>query len=472
MVSVVKLMLKLEKKEEYNKKMLQKNKSIIYKKFKQTKNQNDTKQKNSQDNKINNKNYKTNTKNYKINNQKFDFKNNENSKISYYLKKYYENPYISFKQVRWNIARPFLSIKNNRFLLVSSKFYNSLFVNRYLYDINRMNQPLRYSLDVNTLTYNVFNYNSDFPRFDYYLFLKRKKKKISQGLPQLIRYFRFNKKSLYNYKINFNNNLFYNNFNNINIIKIIKFNNIFCRYSGNSKNIIQKDLLHYFWVWKILTLKLKSLNNNFLELNNNNYLNSYKSFFDASNYFLIKNFFKIYKNYYLNFFQFKKILKFKISKKLKNKLFARNLFWKYYKDKFFEKYKNTTKIQNQQVKQIYTNKNVGIINIFISINNTFVTLTKLDGEVLYNAWGGVLGIKGPKRSTPTASEAIAKKVGLVAKEKEIKYIFLKLNGVLYTRKMKSAIKGFLTINDLKILRVINLTPKAHNGIRKRKIKKV
>lgn len=100
MVSVVKLMLKLEKKEEYNKKMLQKNKSIIYKKFKQTKNQNDTKQKNSQDYKINNKNYKTNTKNYKINNQKFDFKNNENSKISYYLKKYYENPYISFKQVR------------------------------------------------------------------------------------------------------------------------------------------------------------------------------------------------------------------------------------------------------------------------------------------------------------------------------------------------------------------------------------
>jgi ribosomal protein S11 len=38
--------------------------------------------------------------------------------------------------------------------------------------------------------------------------------------------------------------------------------------------------------------------------------------------------------------------------------------------------------------------------------------------------------------------------------------------------MKSAIKGFLTVTNLKILRVINLTPKAHNGIRRKKIKKV
>lgn len=291
-------------------------------------------------------------------------------------------------------------------------------------------------------------------------------------MPHLIRYFRYNKNFLYNSKINFKNELFNKNFYYINSIQSVNFDNVFDRYSLNSKNIIKKDILNYFWIWKLLTFNSKNLNNNFLNFNNSKYIDNYKSYLDSSNYFLTKNFLKIYKNYYLNLFQLKRNLKFKISKNLKNKLFMRNLFWKYYKNKFFEKYQNTTKISTQAITQIYTDKNIGVINIYISINNTFVTLSKLNGEVLYNAWGGVLGIKGPKRSTPTASEVISKKVGLVAKEKEIKYVFLKLNGVLYTRKMKSAIKGFLTVNDLKVLRVINLTPKAHNGIRKRKIKKV
>jgi hypothetical protein len=54
-------------------------------------------------------------------------------------------------------------------------------------------------------------------------------------------------------------------------------------------------------------------------------LNS-KSFYDRNNFFLIKIFLKVYKNEYLKLFHFKKNSKFKIYKRLKNKVFARKLF--------------------------------------------------------------------------------------------------------------------------------------------------
>lgn len=362
--------------------------------------------------------------------------------------------------------------KKKNFLNLSNQFINSFFYKRYVFNLNRMNEFLRLRSRPKKGKLKFKQYKSTFFRFDYYSYIKGKKNQINHSLPHLLRFSRSNKDYLYSKvnNLNFKNNKTKNNYDLIYYLNKIKTRKIYSRFISESKKIYKKDLLGYFWMWKLLTLNNNSFNKP-VNIISNKFNNLSKVYFDMNNYFLIKNYFKIYKNYYIRLFRFKRNLNFKIYNRLHNKLFMRNLFWKYYKKTFFEKYQNLNKF-NSGIKQLYTSSNIGVVNVVISLNNTFVTLSDLKGNVLYNAWGGILGIRGNKRSTPTASEAIARKVGLIAKEKEIKYIYLKLNGVLYIRKMKSAIKGFLTVTDLKILRVINLTPKAHNGIRRKKIKKV
>jgi small subunit ribosomal protein S11 len=96
-----------------------------------------------------------------------------------------------------------------------------------------------------------------------------------------------------------------------------------------------------------------------------------------------------------------------------------------------------------------------------------MTLTDIFGNVIFKFSGGLLNLHGPKRSTNVTSEIVAAATNKSIIQKKIKFLILKINGVSHTRKMKSAIRSILSTSYV-IIKCINITPRSHNGIRKKK----
>ncbi|MGI5897725.1 MAG: 30S ribosomal protein S11 [Candidatus Dojkabacteria bacterium] len=114
-------------------------------------------------------------------------------------------------------------------------------------------------------------------------------------------------------------------------------------------------------------------------------------------------------------------------------------------------------------------KNVqsGIATIQSTFNNTIISLTDENGEVLGQGSPSRIGFKGAKRSTAYAAtkaavdvaEKVIKKYGL----REVK-VFLKGPGA----GRNAAVKG-LDSAGLRVTMLVDRTPIPHNGCRPRKI---
>ncbi len=103
-------------------------------------------------------------------------------------------------------------------------------------------------------------------------------------------------------------------------------------------------------------------------------------------------------------------------------------------------------------------------------NNTVITLTDNDGNVLSWANAGLAGFKGPKKATPYAAQIITRIAVDKAKEEyglaEVK-VFVK--GVGTGRE--SAVRA-LNANGLNVTYIKDITPLPHNGCRARKPRRV
>ncbi len=103
-------------------------------------------------------------------------------------------------------------------------------------------------------------------------------------------------------------------------------------------------------------------------------------------------------------------------------------------------------------------------------NNTIVTLTDPQGNVISWASAGIAGFKGPKKSTPYAASIITRIAVEKAKEDyglEEVNVFVK--GVGTGRE--SAVRA-LNANGLNVVAIKDITPIPHNGCRKRKPRRV
>ena len=112
---------------------------------------------------------------------------------------------------------------------------------------------------------------------------------------------------------------------------------------------------------------------------------------------------------------------------------------------------------------------VGKAFIHSSYNNTIVSLTDLDGNVLSWASAGVAGFKGPKKSTPYAASIITKIAVLKAKDFGLTEVSVFVKGVGTGRE--SAIRA-LNANGLEITFIKDITPIPHNGCRRKKPRRV
>ena len=106
---------------------------------------------------------------------------------------------------------------------------------------------------------------------------------------------------------------------------------------------------------------------------------------------------------------------------------------------------------------------VGKAYIKSTYNNTIVTLTDLNGNVLAWASAGVAGFKGPKKATPYAAQIITRIASQKAqKEYGLKEISVFVKGVGTGRE--AAIRA-LNANGFMITSIKDITPIPHNGCR-------
>lgn len=103
-------------------------------------------------------------------------------------------------------------------------------------------------------------------------------------------------------------------------------------------------------------------------------------------------------------------------------------------------------------------------------NNTMVTLTDNQGDVISWASAGLAGFKGAKKATPYAAQIITKIAAQKAKEEyNLQEVNVFVSGVGTGRE--AAIRA-LNANGLDVLSIKDTTPVPHNGCRPKKPRRV
>jgi len=111
----------------------------------------------------------------------------------------------------------------------------------------------------------------------------------------------------------------------------------------------------------------------------------------------------------------------------------------------------------------------GIAHVHASFNNTHVTITDLEGNVVTWSSAGTLGFKGSRKGTPFAAQQAASAAATVAKESGLRSLDIRVKGPGSGRE--SAIRA-LQANGIDIKSIKDTTPIPHNGCRPRKRRRV
>ena len=120
----------------------------------------------------------------------------------------------------------------------------------------------------------------------------------------------------------------------------------------------------------------------------------------------------------------------------------------------------------RRVKKNVTNGQAHIISTF---NNTIVTLSDLNGNVLSWASSGQLGFRGSRKSTPDAAQQCAAEAATKAMEQGLKTVEVYVKGPGSGRE--SAIRALET-SGLSVTLIKDVTPIPHNGCRPPKRRRV
>jgi small subunit ribosomal protein S11 len=125
-------------------------------------------------------------------------------------------------------------------------------------------------------------------------------------------------------------------------------------------------------------------------------------------------------------------------------------------------YKKKPKKQKQKISS-------AIAHVKSTFNNTIVSITTMDGDVLFSSSAGRLGFKGSRKSTPFAASQIA---STLAKEMQIVGVRdLEINMQGPGSGRDSVVRAFQSAGmSVKTLR--DVTPLPHNGCRAPKKRRV
>ena len=120
-------------------------------------------------------------------------------------------------------------------------------------------------------------------------------------------------------------------------------------------------------------------------------------------------------------------------------------------------------------KKIKKNITSGIAFVNATFNNTIITITDENGNVISWSSAGAKGFKGSRKSTPYAAQIAADDAARKAQEHGLKTLTVKLKGPGSGRE--TALRA-LHARGFKIISIKDTTPMAHNGARPPKKRRV
>ena len=130
-----------------------------------------------------------------------------------------------------------------------------------------------------------------------------------------------------------------------------------------------------------------------------------------------------------------------------------------------EKKKTKTKTKTKAKRKV-TN---GVAHVVSSFNNTIISISDENGNVLAWSSAGHKGFKGSRKSTPFAAQIAAEDVGNKAKEYGLKTLRVEVSGPGSGRE--SALRSLQSVGYV-ITSIKDVTPIPHNGCRPRKRRRV
>ncbi|MDE2195855.1 MAG: 30S ribosomal protein S11 [Gammaproteobacteria bacterium] len=110
-----------------------------------------------------------------------------------------------------------------------------------------------------------------------------------------------------------------------------------------------------------------------------------------------------------------------------------------------------------------------IAHVHASFNNTIITITDRQGNVLCWATSGGSGFRGSRKSTPFAAQVAAEKAGNAAHEYGVRNLEVQVKGPGPGRE--SAVRALHNIG-FKVMNISDVTPIPHNGCRPPKKRRV
>lgn len=126
-------------------------------------------------------------------------------------------------------------------------------------------------------------------------------------------------------------------------------------------------------------------------------------------------------------------------------------------------------VEKTKKKKIVKQVPKGIAHVQATFNNTIVTITDLEGNVLCWSSAGRLGFKGARKSTAFVAQKVAEQCGKLAMDHGMREIKVYVNGPGAGRE--SAIRQLQSIG-LNITLIRDVTPIPHNGCRPPKKRRV
>lgn len=110
-----------------------------------------------------------------------------------------------------------------------------------------------------------------------------------------------------------------------------------------------------------------------------------------------------------------------------------------------------------------------VAHVNATFNNTIVSITDLQGNVISWSTAGACGFKGSRKSTPYAAQMAAEKAGNLAKEHGVVTLDIIIKGPGAGRE--SSLRALQAVG-LNITSIKDVTPIPHNGCRPEKRRRV
>lgn len=111
----------------------------------------------------------------------------------------------------------------------------------------------------------------------------------------------------------------------------------------------------------------------------------------------------------------------------------------------------------------------GVVHVNSTFNNTLITISDAQGNVVSWSSAGMMGFKGSRKSTPYAAQIAAEDAGRKAQEHGMRELDVRVKGPGSGRE--SALRALQGIG-FTIKAIVDITPIPHNGCRPPKRRRV